>query len=320
MSFRFKTSTDIVPLVCVGTYWGPFEYERLWGCEIERIKEDGGIVCDDYDNKKFGKALATAADEVFDEEKPLEDAGVVRIRAIDFYSPREYNFSDDDLTLEVEVVDDFLERSKAEIMKPENKDKVSKFIEENWKTRDGFISYMPCESYYDLEQLFEDLAAAPKEEYYDEYRMWGTVLCLVAMLNKYIGSYDDDDADLYSDLTWAIENKILDNKDIGDFCTVFYDDGWKKEYKGHIVDFDAFRKKLDDDLEKYVESGVGEDSIEKAKRFHNSVMDRVAFYERETADTVANWHPDKKSAMKYLDELRDEWKKERDGKWEEFWK
>ena len=44
----FETTTNIVLVMNPGTYWGPFEYDRLWRPYEEDERENGNIVCNDY--------------------------------------------------------------------------------------------------------------------------------------------------------------------------------------------------------------------------------------------------------------------------------
>jgi len=312
-----ETSTDIVPLINVGTYWGPFEYERIWGNDIYNYKEDeGAIVCDDYDHAKFGEMLVEESNRIFEDEKPMSEYGVLSIKATKFWSPREYNFTDDRLYLDIEVTDDFLEKAVKIIMAPENKEKVSKYMEDNWKTRDGFISSMPAESYWELEQLFQDLGDGTIESY--DYELgWGSVVALLWLVTEN-SSEDLTEGEGY--LTELLEERVTGNHSLSEFCTILGRQEAISTYKEHTMNFGKFKAQLDRDIAKYCESGVPKDSCEKAERYKKRVLDLVNDYEERQDELIASFHPDYEQVTKYLDELREEWEETRDKKLEELWK
>ena len=125
-TFKFRTSTYIAPLVNVGDYWGPFEYNRFWGSEIEYLtEEENKIICNDYDGEKFNRVQCEEFDVIFAKEKPMERLGVVAIKDIEPIIPKERNFMDNAVDIEVEVTTDFLGNVEKLVMDPANKAKVS---------------------------------------------------------------------------------------------------------------------------------------------------------------------------------------------------
>lgn len=323
-TFKFRTSTYIAPLVNVGDYWGPFEYERFWGSEVELHQEENNeIVCNDYDSEKFNRVQCEELDGIFAKEKPMEEIGVVAIKAIEPIIPRERNFMDNAVDIEVEVTTDFLGNVEKLVMDPANKAKVSEYIEENWKSRDGFASGMPAEDFSDLPQLFEDLRAAPNDEYHDEYRMWGSVLALGWLLTH--DDVDEDGEEIWEgSLTQLLCEAMESNHSLGEFCTIIGRDEAYGLYRKHLIDFEPFRKKLDEDTEKYCASGVPKESQEVARRYRDRVLERVKHYSDWQDEYIADFHPDKKAVIKCLEENKAEWEAEREGegevKWESLWK
>ena len=95
----YETTTNIAYLVSVGTYYGPFEYDSIWGEDERCERDEGNFVCDDYDFQKFKNAILKEVNAIFKDEKPMESYGVALVRATDMKSPKEYNFGDDWLDL-----------------------------------------------------------------------------------------------------------------------------------------------------------------------------------------------------------------------------
>lgn len=93
MNKTFVTNTQIAPIVDVSTYDGPFSYENLWERDELAEREEGRVICWDYDSKKLGERLVEEANKVFEAEKPLIEYGVVEIRATKLGSPREFGKS-----------------------------------------------------------------------------------------------------------------------------------------------------------------------------------------------------------------------------------
>ena len=50
MNKMFVTNTQIAPIVDVSTYEGPFSYEHLWQDDEAAEREEGRVVCWDYDS------------------------------------------------------------------------------------------------------------------------------------------------------------------------------------------------------------------------------------------------------------------------------
>lgn len=94
MNKMFVTNTQIAPIVDVSTYdGGPFSYEHLWQDDEAADRDEGRVVCWDYDSKKMGERIVEEANRVFEAEKPLAEYGVVEIKATKFGSPREFDKS-----------------------------------------------------------------------------------------------------------------------------------------------------------------------------------------------------------------------------------
>lgn len=318
---RFETSTYIVPLVDVGTYWGQFQYDSLWSADEDSAREDGNVVCYDYDHAKFGDVVVKEATKLFADSVPLQECGVKSVVATKFISPREYNFCDDALGLEVEVEDDFLERAKKEILDPANRDKVKKYIADNWKSRDGFISHMPVTDIDELPLLFDGLEADDRLEV-DEYRDYGSIMALLWYLHG--GLDDDDDDDIYADCgyrnySYDLSERIASDYSLNDFATVLDKDEVEGLYGDHMVDYDKIADDIRSDAEKYYSCDVPEESKDRCRRYVEKVVECIRGYADKQMDLIASFHNTPYKVWDYLDELKSEFDTEQDT-WIRYWK
>lgn len=347
----FNTSTRIAPIVDVSTYYeGPFSYESLWDADEEFEREEGRIVCDDYDFAKLGKRIVEEANKVFKAEKPLEEYGVVSIRATKFGSPREYNFMTDWLDLDVEVDDSFWEKAKSAIFDPGNRTAIVTYTGDHWVTRDGFTSamlnrvsdlsrdYWKHEHYgthmatdkevedallADLEDAFAALSTETSD---DEFREFGAILALLWLI-KYPGDFDRSRSESWSGswVTNMVVDSLTGNSSLSEFCTVLERDDVKERYPEYSeldADLDKSERDLRHTHEEYVKSDVPDAAKERSWNYLRSLLDVVAGYRREAHDAVANWHPDHpENARDELRELKERWDAEADsGTWRRFWK
>lgn len=322
----FQTSTQIVPIVSVGTYWGWFEYERLWGYQEESDREEGRFVCNDYSRRKLGQAIVETANEVFEEEKPFEDVGVRSIKATGFGSPREYNFMDDWLDLKFEVEDDFFDRAEASILAPENRKAVEDYIGEHWCSRDGFTSFMPCtksnghwgesgKRYEDpdveeLRTVFKALRGELEVPEYDEWRWFGGVAALLYAIALKDRKMHDDTDEFWGSLTGCLLEKFECNHALGDFCTIMDLDEAEEKY--HVVKellelADRYRRDIEGSLRKYLESGVPEAAKKRVREEADGRMKWLAKFEDDVRDAVEQNHPNENAVEYELAELRQKW-------------
>lgn len=340
-----NTSTRIAPIVDVSTYEGPFSYDSLWQSDEESEREEGRFVCNDYDSSKMGDRIVEEANKVFAAEKPLSQYGVVSIKATGFGSPREYNFMSDWLDLEVEVDDSFWQLAKKAIFKPENRAKIVGYAGDHWVSYDGFSSAMLnriCtlsrdhwrHTHYgthmatdkevedallaDLEDAFAALSTETSE---DEFCEFGAILALLWLI-EYPGDFERcDESPIWGSwVTDEMVESIRGNSSLSDFCTVLERDELKEKVGDSLIAFDAFMKELERSYEKYVKSGVGEDSQARAKAWLEAVRKDVDGWKEKQANAV-EWNAPKWDAIKQeLDELREEWDAKLEVGWPGAWK
>lgn len=322
----FQTSTRIAPIVSVGTYWGWFDYERLWESQEAAAREEGKFVCNDYSHEKLGEAIVKTANEVFEEEKPFKNVGVRSIKATGFGSPREYNFCDDWLDLDFEVEDDFFDRAEARIFAPENRKTVEKYIEEHWCSRDGFTSFMPCTKsnehwgepggrYEDpdvdgLHTVFKALRGDLELPEYDDWRWFGGVVALLYAIALKDGKLGSDTDEFWGGLTGRLLERFEDSYTLGDFCTILDLDEAEEKYPG-VEELLALPGRclteLDESLRKYLESDVSEAAKKRAREDAFSRKNRLKEFEDAVRNAVEWHHPNENAVESSLDELRQEW-------------
>lgn len=92
----------------------------------------------DFDYKGYEESVAIAFTDVFAD---MYDLPIIKsMKYSHIWSPKYYNFENDELYAEFEFTDDWKTYVRSFI--EENKNWLSDIIEEKWKSRDGFISFM----------------------------------------------------------------------------------------------------------------------------------------------------------------------------------
>lgn len=276
MNKTFVTNTHIAPIVDVSTYEGPFSYDHLWWDDEAYEREEGRVVCWDYDSKKMGERLVEEANKVFEAEKPLAGYGVAEIRATKFGSPREYNFMSDWLDLFVKVDESFFDKARTAIFDPKNRKTVVEYCKSHWVSKDGFHSFMLDRvqnlslnewehrhygTHMSTDEEIEEAVLADLQEVLtfletetskDEHRDFGAVLALLWCF-EYPCDFDRSLAGSWSG-SWVadrMEENLRCNGSISEFCTVLDKDEVKERFGARMVDFDKRRKEFKDDLGKY---------------------------------------------------------------------
>ena len=345
MNTTLSTSTRIAPIVNVSTYDGPFSYESLWGADEESEHEEGRFVCDDYDFSKMGDRIVEEANKVFEANKPLSQYGVVSIKATKFGSPREYNFMSDWLDLDVEVNAQFFTLARQAILKKANRKAIVEYAGEHWVSYDGFLSAMlnristlsrdtwKHEHYgthmatddevekalvADLCEAFEHLENGTGD---DDFREFGAILALLWLI-EYPDDFERcDESPLYGSwVTDEMVESIRGNSSLSEFCTVLERSELAEKVGDSLIDFDGFMRETELSYEKYVKSGVGEDSQARAKAWLEVVRKDVKEWE-EKQTNIIEWHAPKWDEIKQeLAELKEEWDSKLEVGWPGAWK
>ena len=287
----YETTTNIAYLVSVGTYYGPFEYDSIWGEDERCERDEGNFVCDDYDFQKFKNAILKEVNAIFKDEKPMESYGVALVRATDMKSPKEYNFGDDWLDLEFTVKDDFFDRAEKAIFDPKYHDLLEGFIRDEWCSRDGFISQMPAQSLDEMHGVF-DMIRTDKCGI-DDMRAFGSIIQLLREIEKHEERMANEWEHEPGSFTDELYRKIIENYRLGDFCTIISKEDAEKLYPSLFFGMiDDAKKQLDEGLKKYRTSGVGEEAIKKAEEEVKKRHKKLDSYRDEMYGTVELHHPD----------------------------
>lgn len=337
MNKTFVTNTHIAPIVDVSTYDGPFSYEQLWQDDETYEREEGRVVCQDYDSKKMGERLVEEANKVFEVEKPLAGYGVVEIRATKFGSPREYNFMSDWLDLSVKVDESFFEKARKAILDPENRKTIVEHCKAHWVSKDGFSSFMlnrvqnlslnwwehhhygrhmstdeevEAAVLADLQEVLTFLETETSE---NEYRDFGAVLALLWRF-EYPGDFDRSLSESWSGswVTDRMEGNLRDNGSISEFCTVLDKDEIRERFGARMVDFDEHRKEFKAELDKYRSADFGDKArIEKTCELFVWKVEKV-FSELENTqlNIIANHATVDKSNDGKINDLLDDFQDE----------
>lgn len=308
----FATSTLIVPLLDVGTYWGPYRYEDLWGEEEKDIRDSGGIVCGDYNYRKLGEALCEDATAVFRAEKVLANDGVLDIRAVDFHSPREYNFSEDWLSLEFDVSGDFFDRAEKRIFDPRYRETFEKYISDHWVSRDGFISFMDVSALDDMWETIRFLREIPAR-FTDSERYFGSVAALLLVAAVMDGRLTGEEDEFSLTLSGKLFTRFTERHSLDEFCTVLNGDDVRRLYpvaSSLLTRSESKRKKLSEDLAKYALCGVPPEAVDKATVEMDGKRKWLDGFENDVRETVAGNHPDPYAVERGLREMEDVWKTE----------
>ena len=278
------------------------------------------IVCDDTDFSTIGEALVIAANEMFKEVKPFKDLGIKSIKATEFCMPRYYNYEKDWLGLKFKVEDCFFTKAEEIIFDPKNRETVKSYIENYWCSRDGNISRMPCrvsngkwgqpgERYEDanpeeLHDIFKYFRGEITLSETNEYLWFGGIIALLYEINL----TSDNSKVLTSELQDIFETKYS----VRDFCTVLDIGTAEILYPkvGELMELvDNAKKDIKEDLEKYLEYDVPEDSKKRTKQEVDNRLKYFSKFRKDIYAAIENNHPNKAGVDSYLSDLKDEWVK-----------
>lgn len=307
----YETSTQIAPIIYVGTYDSLLSYESMFSYQEDEEHEEGRFVCNNFDWGKYKNTIVETANRIFAEERPLENHGVKSIVAIKMGSPQYYNYITDWLELKVEVEDDFLDRAEKVLLDPKNEKVIDEFMAACWRTRDGYLSRMPAERISELPEVFRMLRE--DDCGIDDMRAFGTVLMLLMVV-------DGPAPDIFSDqpmqgsefLTDRLAREIQDNCYISDYCTVLERDEAQKRYGG-IIWFDTFdeaEKQLTDGLERYKSCGVSAEAVADVESEVKRRLERIDKYRDEIREAIEYNHDNEAKVREILSDVRDDWMNE----------
>ena len=273
-----ETSTDIWPIAFCGTYDGqPCDFDRLFGenwCDDTWTwSSDGDHEIRDYMDFDFGKwkeAIRKELNDLLKNEFPTSTnrfgVWIGPVKATEISSPREYNFTSDCALLDVEVEPDFVGKALSRLSDARDDDvlrgRIDSWIEDNWKSCDGFSSWMP-ESWDDFVEKASELdeyIAGDKDGLFDEAQAAGAVLTLLAVCSD---AYVEDDYGLGVEggidfLTDELSESLMNNHGPDEFMPswLFSELAEELEPLGvKPIDFGRERNRMDDEWRKLFPDG-----------------------------------------------------------------
>lgn len=213
--------------------------------------EDTDFYNVEYNNEEMGSAMCGGLDEVWSEERKeeiLQQIGLKFVRAQDFGSPAYYNYGTDWCDLVFETLPNFSrELIQSVVAELSANDKCKKFLEDNYSSCSGFISWTPD----DFSDLYEKLMWYFDKDRFDA-QSWGALIMVMLYKN---GIKADNDGDFYvmQDVVYGnytpyefkkvISDELQALYDDDDKCSELYHDvaqhslmGYKEFTHGHVCD------------------------------------------------------------------------------------
>lgn len=148
-----QLNSNFLNFVCVSTYYGIFDTNEMYNYEYSMMPSF--IEWKDTDMDSLSEQIMEHyLDAMWCDF--LSELGYVEdylLETAKFYRPKFYNFHDDSFTVDLKIdKDKFMDR--LNYLLNNHKDICQKFIDDNWKSRDGFWSFMP-ESLGELKECDE---------------------------------------------------------------------------------------------------------------------------------------------------------------------
>lgn len=148
-----QLNSNFLNFVCVSTYHGIFDINELYSYEysmMPRFIEWKDTDMDSFSNQIMEHYLDAMWCDFLSEVGYVEDYLLETAR---FYRPKYYNFHDDSFTVDLKVDENKL-MDRFHYLLNNHKDVCEQFIDDNWKSRSGFWSFMP-ESLDELKECDE---------------------------------------------------------------------------------------------------------------------------------------------------------------------
>jgi hypothetical protein len=214
-----KLNTNLFPIISVAMYGTYLDPDSMFDSYmIESDKEEGYIhfgvdyFWDNFEHNKYKEAIKQRAHS-FINGKIKEGDVWIYIKAGEIYSPKYYNFSNDEMDLDVTF-------SKKDVINSVNNDiqKFDDFLKERYSSRDGFNSFT-SNNYNDwLEEFNEekDTAIGAALTYiFQETIEENRESFIQYVCDEYMDYRDFVDSEGYESEVVVLQNYIRDNyKDI----------------------------------------------------------------------------------------------------------
>lgn len=138
----------------------PGFYGTIFEPDHEMFLEDNEVNYDqiEFNNSEYEKDVATSCCDFLENE--LEFVTAIKLQAVS--SPREYNFGNDSINVEIELTKDNLQALSAYLR--ENREKLAEYLKERYTSRPGFSSFYPnhVEGWAELTKEFTEFDSKPR--------------------------------------------------------------------------------------------------------------------------------------------------------------
>lgn len=179
----YNMTSGLFPCVCVAMY------ETLLSPQVfEESINDGEeeFYYDTVDFDDWKVKLTEAAQDYLDDSviDSLRNYGLIDIKALDIWSPKYYNYHQDELEMTITMQKDWQKIMAEKIEAWRGRQDVEKYISEYWHSYSGYVNLMP-----------ESLDEVLTED--DEDRQLAAYLTLAMLVEGTLRPYDEILEDLY---------------------------------------------------------------------------------------------------------------------------
>lgn len=250
----YNMTSNLFPCVCVAMY----ETILSPNFYLESMNEgDDPYYYTTLDWSDWKTELTKQAQEYIDANVigSLQDYGLLKIEADHIWSPKYYNYHQDELVMTITMQPGWQQIMAQKVQEWQNNEAVKKYISTNWHSYDGYINYMP-----------ETLAEVLTED--DEDRQLAAYLTLAMLVEGSLRPYSEVHEWLYEAMNCNfgdyervnVINEHYDDEAEAEELQQLYanDDQWNQLYWGlaHTIGFkwlhegpDYLRGKKDSDYQ-----------------------------------------------------------------------
>ena len=178
----YNMTSNLFPCVCVAMY-GTMLDPQLFEDSLNENEDE--FYYNSVDWQDWKKALTEAAQDYINDSviDYLRDYGVLKIEADRIWSPKYYNYHNDELCMNIAMQQDWLQIMIQKVQEWQDNQAVNDYIRKYWHSYDGYVNFMP-----------ETLAEVLTED--DEERQLAAYLTLALVAENQLHSAGDIMEDL----------------------------------------------------------------------------------------------------------------------------
>lgn len=230
---KLELGTNMIKFINVSLYESRLGSLVEFSSEYEELTdEEQENYWDRYDSKKYKNLVFEHCKPIFEEFlqvlKNVDYLSIIDGSLEEFYSPKYYNYGDDELYFNINTRDDIktiFDNFMSSIETNNETISLEKFLKEEFKSRVGFISFMPKSikelSEYATENKGEKVFAAIVR-----YLMYKNSLWNIEDVNEELIEYVKNEIDYNGIENFTTDTNITE----------------KKKYK-HLLTFESYTKK-----------------------------------------------------------------------------